>query len=498
MDQKDIPAVSTSLGDNLAVMRTLFHADRNNDIIFREFVSGRGTRCFVGYIDGMSNAQIINDYIIKPVMLNTDPAKNGRALVQNHDLKASVSIMDAVEGILGGDAAFFEEGEDQGLVLEAKGFDSRSISEPDTEKTIKGSRESFTEAIRTNTTLIHRALRTEDLCCEFSKIGKINKNLCAVMYLDNVVNKKTLREVKKRLEEIEGDYILGSGMVEQLIEDSPFSLFPSVLSTERPERAANYLAMGRIIILCDNSPYAIVAPVSLAILLDSPEGNSQRWQSGSLARLIRMFAFFCSTILSALYIALVSYHREMIPTQLLSNLVVAAAGIPFPLIVEVLLMEFFFELVREAGLRSPNALGSAMSIVGALILGQSAVEANLVSPVTLIVVALSGLGNIALPDYNLAFGIRVLKFLFILGGTSLGFLGIAIALVLALAMLGNQRSFGISMLSIQTLRWDSTNPVIFQWPLWKQRYRPRDLQAQREQAYPKISRKWTDDGVGME
>jgi len=498
MADKKMPVVSAELGVNLAAMNAVFHKDRNNDIVFREFVSGKGTRCFVGYIDGMSSGQAINEFILKPVMLNTDPSASSKNLVQTHDIKASVELKDAVEGILGGDAALFEEGESQCLILETKGFQSRSISTPETEKTIKGSQEAFTESIRVNTTLVHRILRTPELCCEFLTVGEMNQNSCALMYLDNVVNKKTLREVKKRMEEIKGDYIMGSGMVEQLIEDSPFSLFPSLLSTERPDRAAGYLAMGRIIILCDNSPNAIVVPVSLALLLDSPEGISQRWQSGTLARLVRMFAFFSSTMLSALYLAMVLYHREMIPTQLLSNLVVARAGIPFPSVVEVLVMELFFELVREAGLRSPSVLGSAMGIVGALILGQSAVEANLVSPVTLIIVALSGLGNIALPDYDLAFGIRVLKLLFILGGAALGFLGIAVALVLTLAMLGNQRSFGVSMLSVQSLRWDAGNPVMFQWPLWKLRYRPRDLRVQRDEAYPKISRKWTDDGVGTE
>lgn len=490
--------VSTLIGESLGAMKTIFHSERNNDIVFREFQSGTGTRFFVAYIDGMSNGQTINEFILKPVMLNQSPEKTGGQLVQTPGINATVSLKDAVTGILNGDAVLFEDGRDQCLILEAKGFDARSISEPETEKAIKGSRESFTESIRTNTTLIHRILRTPDLCCEFMQIGDINQGQCAVMYLDNVVNQKTLREVKKRLEEIRGDFIMGSGMVEQLIEDSPLSLFPSILSTERPDRASGYLAMGRIVILCDGSPQAIVVPVSLALLLDSPEGNTQRWQSGSLSRLIRMFAFFCSTMLSALYLSLLIYHREMIPTQLLGNIVVARAGIPFPSIIEVLVMELFFELVREAGLRSPNALGSAMGIVGALILGQSAVEANLVSPVTLIVVALSGLGNIALPDYDLAFGIRIIKLLFILGASLLGFLGIAIVLVITLTLLGSQRSFGVSMLSMQSVCWDSGNPVVFQWPLWKLRYRPRDLHVQRDEAYPKISRKWTNDGVNID
>jgi len=204
-----------------------------------------------------------------------------------------------------------------------------------------------------------------------------------------------------------------------------------------------------------------------------------------------MTALFCTTMLSGIYLALVLFHREMLPTTVAGAVMRSAATIPMPLLIEVLLMETFFELVREAGLRIPNMLGSALSIVGALILGQAAVEANLVSPITLIVVALSGVGNAALPDYDLAFGIRAMKILVILMGAFFGFLGVAVAIMIICALLANQSSFGVPMLSMQGLRWSSGTNVAYQTPLWKQHSRPRELSPQKRQTAPFISRKWT-------
>ena len=275
-----------------------------------------------------------------------------------------------------------------------------------------------------------------------------------------------------------------------MIEDSSFSLFPSLLSTERPDRAAYYLAAGHIIIIADGTPFAIIAPVTLPLLLDSPEGSTQRWQNGTFQRLLRLLALLCTTMLSGTYLALILFHREMIPTPLLGAVMDARENIPFPSVFEVLIMELFFELVRESSLRVPHMLGNAIGIVGALILGQSAVEANLVSPVTLIVVALSGLGNAALPDYDLAFGIRTLKLFVIIMGASFGFLGLAVAVIVTLALLANQKSFGVPMLSMGGALSSAGLPLVYQKPLWKQERRPAELRTQKKRQEPPISRLW--------
>ena len=484
-------AVSAVLNDNLQALQQIFHAERNKDIVFRSFTTAGGRDVLLAFIDGMCSSQIINEFIIRPLQVRDKPGMDPLNVVQINAASVSTVLDDAVNAILAGDTAVFFDGMDKCHTFETKGFDRRSISTPATESTIKGSQEAFSESIRTSTTQIHRLIKSTQLVTEFINVGELNQDICALLYLEEIVSPKLLEEVRRRVSNIKADFIMGTGMLEQMIEDNPLSLFPSMLSTERPDRAAYYLSCGRVIILVDGTPFAMVAPVSLALMLDSPEGMSQRWLYGTFTRLIRMAALFCTTTLSGIYLALVLFHREMLPTTVAGAVMRSSATIPMPLLVEVLLMETFFELVREAGLRIPNMLGSALSIVGALILGQAAVEANLVSPITLIVVALSGVGNAALPDYDLAFGIRAMKLLVILMGAFFGFLGVVVAITIICALLTNQSSFGVPMLSMQGLRWSSGTNVAYQIPLWKQHSRPRELSPQKNSTAPFISRKWT-------
>lgn len=492
----DAKTVSSSLNENLEAMKLIFRTDKNNDLILRGFMSKSGKQYLCVCMDGMIDSKTVAEFIIRPLVRNEDTRRAVPDIVEINSVKSADALDDVVTAILSGDTAVFEDGCASCVVCETKGFDRRSVSAPTNEGVVKGSQEGFTEAIRTNITLIRRLLHTRHLCTEFITVGDMNHSICGLVYIDNIVNEKTLERVRGRLREIKGDLIMGSGMVEQLIEDRPFSLFPSILSTERPDRTANYLSSGRIAIIVDGSPYAIIVPVTLAILLDSPEGNTQRWSNGTLSRLIRMFALFCSTMISGLYLAIILFNREMIPSQLLNAIVTSRADIPFPSLFEVLVMELFFELVREGGLRIPNALGGAIGIVGALILGQAAVEANLVSPVTLIIVALSGLGNTALPDYDLAFGLRAVKLMFILLGATMGFVGISTAIVLVLIILSNQESFGVPMLSMQSLKWSTGSPVFWQFPLWRQKSRPRELSPQQTFQYPRKARQWDNDRRG--
>lgn len=483
--------VSKKLDDNLTTVRLLFHADVNKDIAIRKFQSMVGKNYFLVFIDGMADGKMINDFIIRPFMLCENKKANAFDIIQTSTFNMTCRMDDVVTAVLSGDTAIFVDGDDCCYTCETKGFEHRSVSTPKMENTIKGAQEAFSESVRTNTTLVHRILKSRQLVTEMIPVGNINQSICAIMYLDDIVNKKILAEVKKRLSGIKGDLIMGSGMVEQMIEDVSFSLFPSLLSTERPDRTAHYLASGRVAILVDGTPYAIIAPVTFALLLDAPEGMTQRWQNGTFSRIIRLVALFCTTMLSGTYLALILFHREMIPTPLLNAIMDARENIPFPSVFEVLIMELFFELVRESSLRVPQTLGNAIGIVGALILGQAAVDASLVSPATLIVVALSGIGNVVLPDYDLAFGLRTIKLFIIIMGATAGFLGIAIALVLIFTVLSNQNSFSVPMLSMQSLKWSAGTPLPFQLPLWKQEKRPQETQPQKIVQEPKISRPWT-------
>ncbi|MBQ2295698.1 MAG: spore germination protein, partial [Clostridia bacterium] len=452
----------------------------------------KGVKCFLAYIDGMANTIGINDFIIRAIMTNEEEKEHFDLFgtIQYNNVKSEISIDKAASSILMGDTLVYADGGVKCAVVETKAFDRRSVSSPDTESVIKGSHEGYTESIRTSITLLRRIIKSPKLCTEFVSVGKINDCKCAIMYLDDLTSDELVNKVKFRLNNIKGDFISGAGMVEQLIEDSTWSLFPSILSTERPDRTAEYLAAGRIAVICDNTPFALIMPISLAVLLDSPEGNQQRWQSGTFSRIIRTFAFILSILLSGIFLALTCFHHELIPSQLLTIIAETRRQIPFSAVAEYIVMEIFFELVREAGLRVPNAIGSAIGVVGGLILGQAAVEAGIVSPVTLIIVAISGIANAVIPDYELSSGIRVLKFGFIILGGTLGFLGIGAGIILVLTMLAKQSSFGVSMLSLTTKQNSVNGNMVYQRPIWKQELRAFSLKPKSLRQQPQISRLW--------
>ena len=475
---------------NIEYIKNKFCYDKNADIIIREFENKKGVKCFLTYIDGMANTIGINDFIIRAIMINNDDDFNIFDTIQYNNLKAEISMDKAAASILLGDTLVYADGDEKCAIVETKAFEKRSVSSPDTESVIKGSHEGYTESIRTSITLLRRIIKSPKLCTEFVSVGKINDCKCAIMYLDNLTSDELVNKVKFRLNNIKGDFISGAGMVEQLIEDSTWSLFPSILSTERPDRTAEYLAAGRIAVICDNTPFALIMPISLAVLLDSPEGNQQRWQSGTFSRIIRTFAFILSILLSGIFLALTCFHHELIPSQLLTIITETRRQIPFSAVAEYIVMEIFFELVREAGLRVPNAIGSAIGVVGGLILGQAAVEAGIVSPVTLIIVAISGIANAVIPDYELSSGIRVLKFGFIILGGTLGFLGIGAGIILVLTMLAKQSSFGVSMLSSSSKQNSTNGNMIYQRPIWKQELRAFSLKPKSLRQQPQISRLW--------
>lgn len=475
---------------NIEYIKNKFCYDKNADIIIREFENKKGVKCFLAYIDGMANTIGINDFIIRAIMINNDDDFNIFDTIQYNNLKAEISMDKAAASILLGDTLVYADGDEKCAIVETKAFEKRSVSSPDTESVIKGSHEGYTESIRTSITLLRRIIKSPKLCTEFVSVGKINDCKCAIMYLDDLTSDELVNKVKFRLNNIKGDFISGAGMVEQLIEDSTWSLFPSILSTERPDRTAEYLAAGRIAVICDNTPFALIMPISLAVLLDSPEGNQQRWQSGTFSRIIRTFAFILSILLSGIFLALTCFHHELIPSQLLTIITETRRQIPFSAVAEYIVMEIFFELVREAGLRVPNAIGSAIGVVGGLILGQAAVEAGIVSPVTLIIVAISGIANAVIPDYELSSGIRVLKFGFIILGGTLGFLGIGAGIILVLTMLAKQSSFGVSMLSSSSKQNSTNGNMIYQRPIWKQELRAFSLKPKSLRQQPQISRLW--------
>lgn len=374
--------------------------------------------------------------------------------------------------------------------IEVKGFQQRSIDKPSNETVIKGPHEAFVENIRTNTSLIRRIINNENLIIENIEVGKITKTKCAVCYMSNITNSDLVNEVKYRLNNLEVDSILSAGELEQLIVDSNNLGIPQVLSTERPDKATKYLLNGRVIIIINGSPYALIMPAVLIDFLTSPEDSNLKVNFGNFLRSLRILACFITLLLPGLYIAVTSFHQEILPTSLLYSILASRASVPFPIIAEILLMEISFELIREAGLRVPSAIGSTIGIVGALVLGQAAVSAGIVSPILIIIVAITGIASFAIPDFSFGFHLRYFRFLFILLGYMAGFLGIAIGLFVYISLLCSLQSFGVSYTTPFAPAVNSKGNSYLLPPIWKREYRAPYVAPKKECEQEKISMKW--------
>ncbi|KUO66727.1 MAG: spore gernimation protein GerA [Gracilibacter sp. BRH_c7a] len=491
--------VKQDFDSNKKILEQQFHLPVNKDLIIRDFSIGNKQPGFIAYLDGMADKVIINDYILRPLFneTNNEMSKNQRLgpledIILTNDTKSLKKVSTTVTEILKGNTALYIDGLDHFITCESIGYDKRGIEPPKTEGIVKGPQEGFSENLRTNISLIRRIVRNKDLITEFHEIGEKSNTTCAIVYLDGVVNPAVVKEVQRRLKNVKTDFLVSSGMLEQLIEDNPYSIVPTILSTERPDRTASHLIEGRAVIIVDGSPFSMIVPVSMHALMHSPEDAALKWQYATSLRFIRFVAVLAAAMLPALYIALTTFHREMIPTDLLIAIAKAKENVPFPTLVEILLMELGFELIREAGLRVPGIIGNTLGIIGALILGEAAVSANIVSPILIIIVAVTGLSSFAIPNYNLAFGVRITRFYFIGAGTLLGFYGISLALVAYVLMLVNLKSFGVPFISIISPRTKGSKDIIIKWPIWMQESRPDYLNSPDRRRQPKITRQWAE------
>ncbi len=493
--------ISKDIDENIDLIKTAFNAKNNKDIIIREFTVGGKLRAFISYIDGMVDRVTINDFIIKPLLLSEKKYMENRCsldtimqqVIETNQANKINKTEEMIYEILVGNTCLYVEGCDYCVSSETKGYEKRAVSTPQTEGVVRGSQEGFTENLRTNVTLIRRIIKNKDLTTEFVKIGRRSHNQCAVMYIDGLINPAIVAEIKRRIQSLDTDFIPGSGVLEQFIEENPWSIIPTILSTERPDRAASHIMEGRAVMIAEGTPFALVVPVSISAMFHTPEDTTLKWQYGSLLRIIRVLALFIATFIPGLYVALTNFHREMIPTDLLIAIAKARENVPFPTIMEVLLMEVSFELIREAGIRIPGIIGNTIGIIGALILGQAAVQANLVSPVLIIIVAITGLGNFAIPDFSMAFAARITRLLFIVLGSLLGFYGISLGLVASTVMLACTRSFGIPLLAFFSPKVSNSNDIVLKRPVWMQEYRPDDVNPLNEKRQAEISRKWTEE-----
>jgi spore germination protein KA len=466
----------------------------NSDFIYRQiFVSNnRDLETSVIYMDGMVNTQLISDYVIKPLMQaeqfnNCDCEADAIRVISEGtvyyaDNKKRTSINDVLGDVLTGSVAVIFNKNRTAFTFETKGFDRRPVGEPSSENVLKGARDSFNETIRANTATCRRKIKSPNLVIEETVLGEQTKTPIAICYMKNITNENLISEVKKRLSDISVDNILTPGYLEESIIDEKASPFPQIQYTERPDRFCTSLLDGRVGVIIDGLPIAYIIPGTLLQFVQTPEDYSQHFLISSAIRYMRFTSMFVTLLLPAFYISITTFHQEMIPTELTFSIVAAKQGVPFPMFVEVLLMLIAFELLVEAGLRLPQTIGQTVSIVGALVVGQAAVEAKLLSPATVIIVATTAITSFAMPNQDLSNALRLWRFGLAIVASIIGMYGLTMGLFLLIYQWCKIDSFGVPYLSpfigdekIQL------QDSLFRLPLITMKKRPESLNAKNKQ-----------------
>lgn len=463
-----------------------------DDIVYREFSVGQEQqyKFAIVCIDGLSDKMLIDNFVLESLMLcarelkpNTESVrsrlfeltKNGA--LTTTELKESDDLDEVITGILSADTALFLDGYDKAIIIGSKMWPARGTGEPKSEGVIRGPSDGLVETLRFNTALVRRRIRDSRFKVKQKQMGVRSKTDIAVMYMDDIVNKDTLQMVFDRLEDIEIDCILESGYIEQLIEDNIFSPFPQIQSTERPDTVAGAILEGRIGIIVDNSPFALIVPTTLSSMFQSAEDYYQRWMVSSFVRIVRFIAGFLSISLPALYIAITSYNPDIIPVRFALSIAGSREGVPFPAFIEAIIMEITLEFLREAGVRLPDPLGATIGIVGGIVIGQAAVTAKIVSPVMVIIVSITAISSFIIPNYGINTGLRLIRFILMIFAAFMGLYGIMIGFTIILIHLVNLKSFGVPYLApfVSASSRDFKDSVV-RYPLETFIYRPEFLQ----------------------
>ncbi len=385
-------------------------------------------------------------------------------------------LHEVVWQLLSGFVVIIVNGVSTSITFELNVDEKRGVEEPSTQTIIRGPKDGFNESILTNISLIRRRIKNQHLQFEKYIIGKDTQTTVAIGYINGITNKDILDEVKERINKIEASAILDSGNIEEFIIDKSFTPFPLTFSAERPDSIASQLVEGKVAILVDGSPFVIAVPSVFTDFFQATEDYYQPFFMATFVRIIRYMSFMIALVLPSLYVAITTFHHELLPTDLLISVQAQREGVPFPAVVEIFMMELTFEVLREAGIRMPRAVGPTVSIVGALVLGQAAVEAGLVSNVLVIIVAFTAIASFVSPIYNFSIATRLLRFLLIITAAFFGLYGILLSLVIMVTHLTSLRSFGVPYLApVAPLKLEDQTDVFFRSPIWANKKRPTYL-----------------------
>jgi hypothetical protein len=485
--QKHLPKdayLSKSLKKNTYYIKDLLKG--SSDIIYRDLYIGQSqVQITLIFVDGMVEKATINEQILKPLMIEINKfdyteglwiEEIKKRLITASEVKTADTFDDVVLDLLSGDTIMFIDGLNAALIIGTKGWESRGSEEPASEQSVRGPRDGFIETLKNNMVLIRRRIKDPNLTMELHKLGTRTKTDVSVVYIKGVINERIVNEIRDRISRIRIDGVIESGQLEQLIQDHNWTIFPQIMATERPDKVVAALLEGRAAILIDGTPFALIVPTTISAFISSVDDYYERAIVSSVIRITRYISFFISSSLPALYVAIVSFHPGMLPSNLALSITASRVGLPFPAFLETIIMEFVLEILQEAGVRLPKPVGQTVSIVGGLVIGQSAVQAGLVSPIIVIVVALTAVSSFSLPNYSFGLATRIIRVPLIAAASFLGLYGLIIAWLVILFHLASLQSFGVGYLEeFSPYRPRDLKDIIFRVPTGYMRKRPEFL-----------------------
>ncbi|NLJ40632.1 MAG: spore germination protein [Clostridiales bacterium] len=459
--------VDMTLSDNVEKNLDIFKAflEDNFDAVFREFKLGsQSIPCALVYIDGLVNSTTVHENILKGLMYEITMLERASNKIIEGEMayeyvkEHAVSVAEIQEAdtldkcmlmVMSGEVALMVEGSSKILIVNARGWPARGVSEPDTEGSIRGPKDAFNETLLVNTALIRRKCKDPNMVIKTIQLGRRSKTNVAFVYIKGITDPGLIEEVKKRLNEIDVDEVMETGQIEQWIQDNFLSPFPQVQVTERPDTTTSNIMEGRVAILVDNSPFALIVPSGLNQFMQAPDDYYDRWIIGSFLRFIRWGASLIAAFAPSLYIAIITFHPGFLPTPLALAVAANRINIPFTAFVEVFLMEITIELLRESGARLPKAIGQTIGIVGGIVIGDAAVRAGITSPSMVLLVSITAIASFVIPSYSAAIALRLIRFPLMILAAVLGLYGVALGFIIVNIHLASLKSFGFDYMTPQ-------------------------------------------------
>ncbi|PWV99444.1 spore germination protein [Paenibacillus cellulosilyticus] len=467
--------ISLSLEHNLHKLGDLF-TDTPDMIIRTLVLPDTGEQAALVYLEGLSDKNAINNNVIKPIAGGIGSIESASVTVGRVGrLREWGPITNA---ILKGSSVLFIDGRTDAILLGTEGWPQRAIEDPQLETSLKGAHQGFIESSGQNIALLRRYLPHQELKIREHQVGRRGDTRVSIIYIADVTNPEVLKELEDRIRHLDVDVIINTGELAELIEDNPYSPFPQLLLTERPDTAASQLVQGRIVVLVDRSPSVIVGPATFVSFFQSVDDYSTRWSIATFIRMLRFFAFFVAICLPAFYIAVSSYNFELIPVKLLLTIGEYRGSVPFSPFIEAIFMEITLEMMREAGVRLPAPVGQTVGIVGGIVIGQAIVQAGLISNIMVIVVSFTAIASFILPNYDFVAGVRIIRFLMMIAASFFGLFGIVVGLMTLTGHLISLESLGTPFGSpFAPMRWSDWKDTFVRAPLWKMIKRPVSTKA---------------------